>query len=148
MGISEDFGILSYGSSNRTVNILVNANGTFTREFSYELGSAIKSVKIDGSGLYYFVIANDQKLHTFYHCATGCVNCSFPNNCSVCEEDYILKGAYCFPKPTQCVGNVVLKGNVCEEYCHKKCRTCNQTRTDCYECSDFYAMDSSGECVI
>ena len=68
---------------------------------------------MDGRGLYYFVIANDQQLHTFYHCATGCAHCSFPNNCSVCEEGYILKGAYCFPKPTRCVGNILLKGNVC-----------------------------------
>ena len=35
VGISDDFGILSYGFSNRTVNVLVNASGTFTREFSY-----------------------------------------------------------------------------------------------------------------
>ena len=113
VGISGDFDTLSYGYTSQTLNILVNANGTFTPEFSYYLGSTIRSVKMDEEGLYYFVIADDQKLHTFYHCPTGCADCSFPNNCSVCEGDYILKGAYCFPKPTRCVGNVVLKGNVC-----------------------------------
>ena len=86
---------------------------------------------MDAKGLYYFAIADDQKLHTFYQCSVGCANCSFPNNCSVCGSGYILKGTYCFPKPTQCMGNVVLKGDVCEEYCHKKCKTCNQTWTDC-----------------
>ena len=35
VGISEDFGILSYGFGNQTVNILTNASGTFTREFSH-----------------------------------------------------------------------------------------------------------------
>ena len=36
---------------------------------------------------------------------------------------------------------------MCREYCHRRCKTCNQTRTDCYECADFYEKES-GECVL
>ena len=103
---------------------------------------------MDKSSLYFIAIANDQKLYTFFLCSNGCANCSFPNNCSACENGFILKDFYCYPQPTQCVGNVVLKNNICAEYCHKKCKTCNQTRTDCYECADFYKRDQNGECVL
>ena len=46
------------------------------------------------------------------------------------------------------MGNVVLKDQICEEYCAEECKTCNETRTDCYECSDFYKMDENGKCVL
>ena len=37
---------------------------------------------------------------------------------------------------------------MCDEYCHRKCRSCNQTRTDCIECAEFYAKDDRGQCVV
>ena len=98
--MTENFGKLVYGFTNQTVNILSNINGTFCLEFSYLVGATSKSIKMDKEGLYYNAIAFDDRLYTFYHCPTGCANCSFPNNCSVCEEGYVLKGVYCFPRPT------------------------------------------------
>ena len=44
--------------------------------------------------------------------------------------------------------NKFLKGSVCEEYCHRKCKSCNQTRTDCIECAEFYVKDDKGQCVV
>ena len=37
---------------------------------------------------------------------------------------------------------------MCEEYCHRKCKSCNQTRTDCIECAEFYVKDDKGQCVV
>ena len=114
LSYTKGFQILVYGRFNKTVNILSQVNGTFEFKFKYVIGEEILSLIVDQSGLYYHAITFNNKLYIFYHCSTGCSSCSFPNNCSVCEDGYILKGAYCFPKPTQCVRNVILKGNVCE----------------------------------
>ena len=64
---------------------------------------------MDETSFYYSACAADGNLYTFYHCPTGCAACSFPNNCSQCSEGYILKGAYCYLRPTECVRNVVMK---------------------------------------
>ena len=40
------------------------------------------------------------------------------------------------------------KGNICEEYCHPKCETCNNTKNDCVTCANFYMKDKNGECVM
>ena len=47
-----------------------------------------------------------------------------------------------------CVKNVVLKNEICEEYCLKKCKTCNQTKEDCIACAEFYEKNEKGECEI
>ena len=44
--------------------------------------------------------------------------------------------------------NVLVGDGICKEYCDRKCKTCNRTRTDCVECSEFYVKGESGECVI
>ena len=49
---------------------------------------------------------------------------------------------------TVCVGNKVLVGNICQEYCSKKCKTCTDTRNDCVECAEFYFKDESGNYVV
>ena len=74
------------------------------------------------------------------------MSCVLPNNFTVCEEGYILKGGFRYPRSTAYIQNVLLKGNACQEYCHRKCRTCNQTRIDCYECAQFYKVED-GQCV-
>ena len=44
--------------------------------------------------------------------------------------------------------NILIGNGICKEYCDRKCRTCNQTKTDCVECSEFYTKDEKGECVM
>ena len=114
LGFTEGFEKLAYGRDQKTANILSQVDGTFHLEFSFFLGETIKAIEMDRQGLYYNAITVDGTLYVFYQCSTGCASCSFPNNCSACEDDYILKGVYCFPKPTQCVGNILLKDNICQ----------------------------------
>ena len=54
----------------------------------------------------------------------------------------------CVRNPTHCVQNIFVGDGVCQEYCDRRCKTCNRTRTDCVECSDFYTKDGNGECVV
>ena len=144
--ITEDFKKIVFGRLNQTVNVSTKVNSSYEKQFSFDLGVGIRSVKMDARGLYYNALASDQRIYTFYHCPDECSSCVFPNNCTVCQEGYILKGGYCYEKPIVRVQNIFLKGKVCQEYCHRKCRTCNQTRTDCYECAQFYKMED-GQCV-
>ena len=46
------------------------------------------------------------------------------------------------------MNNVRLHGGVCEEYCHRKCKSCISERTECHECADYYAKDGNGDCVV
>ena len=59
-------------------------------------------------------------------------------------------GNSCAPnqQATRCVGNKLAVHGICHQYCDRKCATCNQTRTDCVECSEFYVKDQDGQCVI
>ena len=76
-----------------------------------------------------------------------CSSCSFPNNCSACIDGYHLSAGKCLIEPySQCVQNIYVHEQICKEYCHKKCKTCNQTRTECIESAAAYIM-SQGECV-
>lgn len=67
---------------------------------------------------YFAVLADDNNLYIFYVCPEECSDCNFPENCSSCKNDFILKGTTCVPKPTHCVNNVEIDG-ICEEYCNK-----------------------------
>ena len=111
--ITTDFTKLAYGSDNQTFNVYTRSNDTYRNEFAYEIGSEVKAVEMDETSRYYSACAVDGNLYTFYHCSTGCASCSFPDNCSECQEGYVLKGAHCFPKSTECVGNAVMKGEIC-----------------------------------
>ena len=128
--------------------IYTKVNTTYEVEFTNSTDSSILSFIIDDDRLYYTVVSASFNILTFYSCPTGCASCYFPNNCSQCEQGYVLKGTYCFPTPTVCVRNIALKINVCQEYCSEECKTCNQTKHDCYQCADFYARDESGKCSI
>ena len=112
-----------------------------------DIGNNIISSTMDESGLYLAVIVGTN-LYTFYQCPDECSTCSFPNNCSACNKGYILKRSTCVPKPTHFVKNIFIKGSICKEYCDKKCKTCNQTKSDCYECADFYKKNAAGNCVM
>ena len=154
MDFLDDFSRFAYGGNNFTFNIYSKVNGSYVLDYTYLIGSKIHSVKMDSKGLYYLATANDQKLYTFYHCPPECSACSFPNNCSSCNAGFSLKGGQCITENSQsetfshCVNNIFQRENICEEYCHKKCKTCNQTRTNCHECSEFYIKNSNGECII
>ena len=86
--------------------------------------------------------------YLYFACPPECQTCSFPNNCTSCSQGYVLNGITCVPKPTHCVQNQFLTGNICKEYCHYSCKTCNQTRYDCYECAQFYTKNEKGECKV
>ena len=132
------------------VTIIAKSNGSYVEEFSLNIGKTILTSTIDASGFYFAAIA-DTKLYTFYQCPDSCSACTFPNNCSACRAGYILNGSTCVllnQSLSHCVKNVFIKGDICKEYCDEKCKTCNQTRNDCYECSEFYIKNSAGDCVM
>ena len=52
------------------------------------------------------------RILTYYRCPASCTDCFFPNNCSACQEGFVLKKGVC-EKATLCVGNKVLKGDIC-----------------------------------
>lgn len=108
----------------------------------------MNALSIDDKGLFFMIQTTDNTLRVYFQCPTECGSCSFPNNCSSCADGYVLNGVTCVPRPTNCVKNIYLHGDVCEQYCHKKCKTCNQTWTDCYECADYYSRNEEGKCVI
>ena len=103
---------------------------------------------IEPNGLYLVPLTSDNLIRVFYQCPGECVTCSFPNNCTSCVDTHVLNGATCVERPSQCVNNRYLYENICEQYCHKMCKTCNQTWTDCYECSEYYTKNNEGKCVI
>ena len=82
---------------------------------------------------------------TYYKCPAECAACLFPNNCTSCIAGHILQTGVC-SKASHCVKNILKKNDVCEEYCSKQCKTCNQTKDDCVECALFYEMDQNGRC--
>ena len=100
---------------------------------------------VEDTGLYYTFYASDGNMRLYFGCPDQCSSCSFPNNCSACAPGFTLNGVTCLANPpsptsnnnnyTHCVNNKFQVGNICVEYCHKKCKTCNSTRTDCIECS-------------
>ena len=71
-----------------------------------------------------------------------------PNNCISCVDGFVLVDGVCHPKPTNCVRNVMVIDGICQEYCARECKTCNNTRGDCYECSHLYRRNKAGQCVI
>ena len=101
----------------------------------------------DNNWLYFAATTSSPSIEIAYRCPEECSACSFPNNCTACRSGYTLRGGVCRTITSNCVQNKFIKGNICEEYCCKRCKTCNQTRTDCIECAQFYAKDESGQCV-
>ena len=107
---------------------------------------------MDDSFLYFVYSTLASDVQTYYRCPTECSGCTFPNNCTGCINGYTLVGVTCTPndavQSSHCVQNLYVTENVCQEYCHRKCKSCNKTKYDCVECSEFYTKDSTGECVI
>ena len=91
------------------------------------------------------MIETSSELITYYKCPAECTTCIFPNNCTSCIAGYILQNGVC-SKASHCVKNILKKNKICEEYCSRKCKTCNQTKEDCMECAEFYEMDENGQC--
>ena len=125
-------------------------------QFSDNVGGIILEI-FENENKNYLQVTSGTSLYTYYKCPAECVNCSFPNNCSSCITGYTLQGGSCI-NPQQgspvssnlshCVNNQFQVGNICQDYCHKKCKTCNKTRTDCHECADFYTKNEEGDCVV
>ena len=88
----------------------------------------------------------EPSIEILYNCPPECSSCFFPNNCSACAQGYKLQNGRCL-RTSQCVQNRFAYKDICEEYCHERCRSCNQSRTDCIECSDAYTMDEYGQCI-
>ena len=144
---SKDFSRFIFGGYGCwKIEFYENLNGTYERMEEAEIGQDVYEVVTDSDWLYFIVSTYQPSLEILYRCPEECTNCSFPNNCTSCKQGHILKGGTCW-LTTNCVQNKFVKGRVCEEYCHRKCKSCNQTRTDCIECADFYARDEKGECV-
>ena len=139
-----------FGGPTGTVTILTKENSTYTSKELY-LSGAIKQALIDRDELYYIVSTYLNNIEILYRCPPECTHCHFPNNCSACLPGYALQNGKCLTDSdgtNHCVQGRFIKDNICQEYCHRKCRSCNLTRTDCIECADFYIKDSSGECVV
>ena len=115
---SPDFKTVNYGGLNGNYEIFELVHGLYERKYREEKGIWIRSSKIDESGMYY-ITTDSSSLYTYYQCPSECAICSFPNNCSSCEEKYVLNERMCVPQPTHCVKNIVSTGNICKEYCHK-----------------------------
>ena len=102
---------------------------------------------VDSNELY-FVLALTHSIQVFFRCPEECTACYFPNNCSACIPNYYLQGGQCLQDPSHCVQNKFIAKGICEEYCDRRCKTCNMSRTDCVKCAQFHQMDADGQCVI
>ena len=98
--------------------------------------------------MYLVASTAEPSIEIYYRYPEECSACIFPNNCTSCQSGHSLEGGKCKLIPSNCVENKFVKGRVCEQYCHSKCKTFNRTRTDCIECSKFYAKDEKGECAV
>ena len=126
-------------------------NETYEKVFEYFIGLNVNKIAMDSKGLYYQVINDlDTNLLTFYECPSECSACSFPNNCSACSPGYVLEGVKCVVEietpllSTNCVQNKLVINNICDEYCHRKCKTCGETKENCGECAELYIKNNEG----
>ena len=129
---SKDFSVIPVGGFAQTAMTYKLVNGTYEQILSEFIGGSIYSTTTDSRGLYSIFCIGFGAIELYFSCPEECLTCTFPTNCTECSEGYVLKGGTCVEKPTHCVQNKFQFNNVCQEYCHKKCKTCNQTRTDCY----------------
>ena len=83
----------------------------------------------------------------YYSCPPECSSCVFPNYCTSCSEGYSLNGSQCIQSPNNCVHQKAYKGGMCEEYCHRSCKSCREAE-ECIECAELYARDAGGKCVV
>ena len=117
--------LMAYGGIRGRLKTLEMVNGTYELKESHNIRAFLYEVKMEPEGLYSIIITNTPSIEVMYRCPAECLNCSFPNNCSACVAGYHLEGVKCKKDYTNCVLNRMLKGDICEEYCHRKCKTCN-----------------------
>ena len=134
--VSADFSQISFGGSSKSVSTYQELSGTYSLMHNNLVNKGVMEVFSDERELYVMVETGNEML-TYYKCPNECTACLFPNNCTSCIPNYILQNGVC-SKASHCVKNILIKKNVCRDYCSRQCRTCNQTKDDCVDCAKFY----------
>ena len=93
-------GFTMYVAAENSFQFLVftQAGGIITNQFTDTATQNIDGVAIDG-GAQFFAFIADTQLNVYYQqqCLPECMNCSFPNYCSVCLQNYYVYNGACLP---------------------------------------------------
>lgn len=71
-----------------------------------------------------------------YECPSHCERCSGSNQCTECEQDYIIHEGLCYPS---CPAGTINRYSYCEP-CHQSCSACSELATNCTSCIDGYYL--------
>ena len=130
---SSDLTRFSFGGASKYASLYEETNGSYSLKDKIFIGEAVLEVHQSKEELYIMIETQNEML-TYYKCPGECTACFFPNNCTSCISGHILQEGVC-SEASHCVKNSLKKNNVCEEYCSRQCKTCNQTKDDCVECA-------------
>ena len=125
------------GGHSQNISSYTYSNGSFELAGQLHVGEDVMEVFVH-QGELYFLYTTSMTIEVLFRCPDECSTCHFPNNCTACIQGYRLQGVKCVenPKhPTHCVQNKFAAKGICEEYCDRRCKTCNMTRGDCVECA-------------
>ena len=111
---TDDFSRFVFGGSSLKMEMYEKLNGTYELTEELELGKNIYQIATDPRWLYFIVTTFEPSIDVLYRCPEECSSCSFPNNCTSCQEGYALEGGVCQVIMTNCVQNKFIKGKVCE----------------------------------
>ena len=145
MFVYQDMSGFVFGGDSNTFSAYELKNGVYELVHLQPVGKRVWEVIIDPDELYLIVEAS-LSIQIFYRCPDECKSCHFPNNCSACVGGHELNLGKCEQVMSHCVKNEFIKEDICQEYCSRECRTCNQTKDDCVECTDLYEMNEDGKC--